>query len=169
MASHIEKLIARNTTHGMTYTSEYMSWSAMITRCTNQNSAAYKDYGGRGITVCPQWKCSFEQFFLDMGPKPTRDHQIDRIDNDRGYDPANCCWATRGENMKHTRRSRLVEVDGELASIAYWASLYGVSRKLVTKRISKGMSPKEALTKPKMSASDAAKLGPPARVAKHGK
>lgn len=90
------------TTHGMTKTSEYNTWKGIIQRCTNLNNPAHKDYGGRGITVCPEWLHSFENFFKDMGVKPIG-FTIERTDNDLGYSKKNCIWATRAEQQRNQR------------------------------------------------------------------
>ena len=74
-------------THGMTKTPEYQSWIYMKKRCFNPNHKRYSDWGGRGITICDRWKNSFENFFADMGLKPTPKHSLDRIDNDGDYSP----------------------------------------------------------------------------------
>jgi len=91
-------------THGMSYTRTYGSWSAMRDRCTKPNARGYKHYGGRGITICDEWRRSFEAFYRDVGPRP-EGKSIDRIDNDGNYEPANCKWSTPSE-QNYNRRSR---------------------------------------------------------------
>lgn len=84
----------------------YACWSNMIQRCENSNHPQFKDYGGRGITVCERWRRDYAAFLADMGPRPFPGAHIDRKDNDGGYDPANCHWVTRVENMRNKRNSR---------------------------------------------------------------
>ena len=84
----------------------YNSWCSMKKRCYNPNISDFKNYGGRGIKVCDRWRDSFDNFYEDMGPKPTPDHQIDRIDNDGNYEPGNCRWTTRSENQHNKRQYR---------------------------------------------------------------
>jgi hypothetical protein len=90
-----------NKTHGMAGTPTHGTWKHIIQRCTNLNSKDYKDYGGRGITVCERW-LSFENFLEDMGLKPKR-FSIDRIDNDRGYFKENCRWASQTIQSRNRR------------------------------------------------------------------
>jgi len=78
-------------------------WAAMVKRCNNPKTHQFADYGGRGITVAPEWR-SFDQFLADMGMRPTPKHTLDRIDNDKGYQPGNCVWSTRGVQAKNKRR-----------------------------------------------------------------
>ncbi len=95
--------------HGMFGTPEYVSWYAMKTRCYNKKQKSYKDYGGRGITVCDRWKNSFTAFYKDMGPKPFPEAQIDRIENAGNYEPDNCKWESSEGNNQHRRSSKLNE------------------------------------------------------------
>jgi len=84
----------RNATHGMTKSPEYKAWLAMRHRCGNPENEHFDDYGGRGITVCPEWQASFEPFLSSMGPRP-RGLSLERINTNGNYEPANCIWANR--------------------------------------------------------------------------
>jgi hypothetical protein len=81
---------------------EYKVWAAMIQRCSNPNNADYPDYGGRGIRVCDRW-LKFANFYADMGPRPSPQHSIDRIDNDGNYALGNCRWATAADQRANQR------------------------------------------------------------------
>lgn len=88
----------------ITSRSEYGPWRAMIERCENPNSSGFKTYGARGIKVCKQWRQSFTTFLSDMGPRPSKQHSIDRWpDNDGNYEPTNCRWATPSEQRLNQR------------------------------------------------------------------
>jgi hypothetical protein len=100
-----ETTIARSTKHGMADSSEYDIWAAMIQRATNPKNARYADYGGRGIGVCERW-LEFANFYADMGPRPDG-RSLDRTDNDRGYSPENCRWATASEQRLNRRPQQL--------------------------------------------------------------
>ena len=85
-------------------TPEYIAWVGMKDRCSNQKSGNYKYYGGRGIKVCDRWVDSFENFYEDMGKRPQGQYSFDRKDNDGDYEPSNCRWATKNEQMANRRR-----------------------------------------------------------------
>jgi hypothetical protein len=89
--------------HGMARTPTYSSWRRMKARCLNTRNIVYASYGGRGISLCERW-LKFENFFADMGLRPGLEYSIDRIDNNRGYEPDNCKWSTRSEQQRNKRR-----------------------------------------------------------------
>ena len=98
-----ERVSQLNLTHGKTKTKEFKTWDSMKQRCTNPKSDSYKDYGGRGITVCERWMNSFENFLADMGAAPSKSHSIDRINVDGNYEPSNCKWSTAKEQRANQR------------------------------------------------------------------
>lgn len=85
------------------YPLEYNSWHGMFERCTNPNNEYFKDYGNRNITICERWKNSFEAFLEDMGPRPSIEYSLERIDNDGNYEPINCKWGTKTEQSRNQR------------------------------------------------------------------
>lgn len=94
------------TKHGAVGTSEYATWAGIRKRCTNQQGKDWSNYGGRGISICDRWSL-FENFLADMGPRPSPSHSIDRVDNDGDYEPGNCRWATKTEQNRNSRWTRL--------------------------------------------------------------
>lgn len=93
----------RALTHGRTGTSEYRIWQGMKWRCLNPNYKPYPRYGGRGITVCDRWRDSFDAFLADVGPRPSKKHTLDRLDNDGNYEPGNVAWRTYAEQNQNRR------------------------------------------------------------------
>ena len=88
---------------------EYKAWQGMKSRCYNPHVQNYHCYGGRGITVCPEWRHSSATFLADMGPKLLSSHTLDRINNDGNYEPANCRWATWKQQALNRRKKYTVE------------------------------------------------------------
>ena len=121
---------------GSNKTPEYRSWRAMRQRCTNPNNSEWPRYGGRGITVCERWD-SFERFLADMGPRPAG-HSIDRIDNEQGYSPANCRWATTKQQNRNRRDNRWITFRGERRLRADVAEELGVLSNVLQGRIRLG-------------------------------
>ncbi len=114
----------------------YNSWKSMRQRCDNPNRADYKYYGGKGIVYCKRWD-SFQQFISDMGHPPTKKHTIDRIDNDIGYNPDNCKWATRTEQGKNTSIVKRIEYNGEKKSIIDWAKKFNIKPQTLYSRLNR--------------------------------
>lgn len=122
--------------HGQAHSPTYCSWGNMVQRCTNEKMSGYARYGGRGITVCERWKNSFEAFFADMGPRP-EGMTLDRINNSLGYEPGNCRWATRAEQMKNTRTTHLITFAGKTEPLSVWAKELGLKNASLRKRLKK--------------------------------
>lgn len=123
--------------HGRSNTPEFHIWSGMIHRCTNPNSKAYKNYGGRGIKVCDRWRNSFENFLADMGERPSKEYSIDRIDVNGNYEPTNCRWVLWEIQCQNKRNTKYFEYQGVKHSLREWCNIYGVKEATVKNRISK--------------------------------
>ncbi|MGJ8515686.1 hypothetical protein LMG33810_002885 [Carnimonas sp. LMG 33810] len=121
----LSRCAAGSITHGETSSAEYRTWTDMKTRCLNPMSTSYEKYGGRGITVCDRWSKSFAAFLHDMGRKPSPGHSIDRIDNDKGYSPTNCRWATDYEQVMNRRNTIFVTIGGIKKTLVEWCEIYG--------------------------------------------
>lgn len=131
-------------THRKSRTSEHRVWTAMRSRCMNKSHESWASYGGRGITVCDRW-FHFENFLADMGPRP-RGTSLDRINNEGGYSPDNCRWATRREQQRNQRGNKLLTFQGETLCLIEWEERTGISSLAISTRIKRGWSIEDALT-----------------------
>lgn len=121
-----DKNILLHTTHGMRGTKEYKSYRKMIERCYYEKDINYHNYGGRGIIVCERWRNSFENFFEDMGVKPSPKHTIERKDPNRNYEPDNCIWATSKQQNNNRTNNTRYQYDGLDMTQAQWAEYLGI-------------------------------------------
>jgi hypothetical protein len=126
--------------------SEYRAWNAMKSRCFNKQAPSYRRYGLRGITVYQEWRDSFAAVLRDMGPRPSFNHSIDRIDNDGNYEPSNCGWPYAGQSQ-HRSCVRWLTHDGETMCISDWARRLGIHEASLRCRL-KRMTPSQAITYP---------------------
>lgn len=125
---------------------EYRIWLAMKERCSNPNSRGWSRYGQRGISVCSRWAEDFNAFLEDMGNKPTKDHSIERIDNDGNYEPSNCGWVTRVEQANNRRSNRWVTALGRCMTLAQWSRETGIKTATIAARLNHGWAADRAVS-----------------------
>ncbi len=135
--------------HGMTKTPEWAAWHGMQRRCYDEDNPAYANYGGRGIDVCNRWH-DFTLFCEDMSPRP-EGRTIDRIDNDSGYRPENCRWATPFEQQANKRNNMRITINGVTKIAAEWSRESGVDCATICCRIKSGWTPNKAVFSPARS------------------
>ena len=122
--------------HNESRTKLYSVWNGIRQRCNNKNSKHYKNYGGRGITVCEEWDNSYESFrewALNNGYK--QGLEVDRIDNDKGYYPENCRLTTHKQQQSNKRTNRMIEFNGETKTLSQWAEYIGIKPNSLLYRI----------------------------------
>ncbi len=122
-------------TCGVVYKGLYQVWHMIRQRCNNPNARNYHNYGGRGIKICPEWDNSYKAFAEYLGPRPSRGHSVDRIDNDGNYEPGNVRWATREEQNNNKRNSGMVTWEGVSKTPAQWARVLGISSQSMRYRL----------------------------------
>lgn len=138
----------RSKTHGESKTRLYKIWVLMKNRCYDQNATNYKDYGGRGISVCDEWRHSYPAFSAWAKQNGYADGlSIDRIDNRKGYSPENCRWVNAFVQGNNKRNNAVFTINGEAKTVTQWAREYGINPITVFSRLYKGMDIVEALTK----------------------
>ena len=131
-------------------TSEYKVWLGMLRRCFVKKDSVFKNYGGRGITVCDRWLGpeGFNNFYKDMGFKPSKNYSIDRIDNNGNYCSENCKWSTQTEQVRNTRFSIRIDINGVIKSLPEWVEIYNLDYSIIYRRIYRGWDGKEAILTP---------------------
>lgn len=135
-------------THGLSRTPEYRAWQQIRLRCMDPKHAAYPSYGGRGITLAAEWVDDPAAFVAHVGARPSPKHEIDRVDNERGYEPGNLRWATRSENDRNRRSNRLIEYRGETLPVVTWCERLGLSTTVAYKRLELGWTVERTLETP---------------------
>lgn len=145
---HHEMMLRRNLVHGHAPRGNqhplYHVWKCMKSRCQDKSD---KDYGGRGISVCSRWQ-EFKNFFDDMAPTYKPGLWIERINNNGNYEPSNCTWATRKEQLNNKRSNHLLTFKGETMPISMWAPRVGGNKDLLYIRLRRGWSVERALSTP---------------------
>jgi hypothetical protein len=145
-----EITVERDTKHGKSGIRIYRIWSGMKTRCTNKNRKEYKHYGGRGITVCAEWKDNFLSFYeWAMSHGYRDDLTIDRKDNDGNYEPGNCRWIKKPLQVLNYSQNKNYIIEGEKKCLSEWCRVFGVPRKMVSFRIAKGLDILSSIEKTK--------------------
>lgn len=139
--------LGARTVHGGWGTLLWKRWEGMRRRCEDPSSVGFHNYGGRGIKVCPQWRGSegFPRFREDVGEPPSPKHQLDRIDPDGGYEPANVRWVTKKEQARNRRNTVHITAHGKTQCLAAWAEESGWSTSTIRHRLQKGVGPEEAV------------------------
>lgn len=134
--------------HRLSKSLEYGSWVEMRRRCYDPKNHNYPKYGGRGIEVCSRW-FEFLLFREDMGPRPSRAHTLDRVDNDRGYEKSNCRWATKSEQSRNRPYCELIEFQGRRMCVTDWARELTLKPGTIEARLHRyGWSVERALSSP---------------------
>lgn len=140
-----------NYKHGLKNTRLYRIWNGIKSRCFIPSHSKYEYYGGRGITVCPEWKDDFKAFYDWAMSNGYQDNlTIDRIDCNGNYEPSNCRWVTMKVQQNNSSHCHYVEFNGQIHSIAEWARITGIPRSTLNNRINcYGWTVEEALTRQK--------------------
>ena len=121
-------------THGMTHSSGYYSWAGMKQRCLCPTSKDYHKYGGRGITIHPEWM-DFAVFIKDMGPRPSTRHSIERLKLNGNYEPGNCVWALPKQQANNRRTSHIITYNGITRTLTQWADTLDTTEDVLRRRI----------------------------------
>jgi hypothetical protein len=140
--------------HKLTGTWVYYTYKGIFQRCYSPTNSSYANYGGRGIKMCDRWLRGdgslhgIQCFYADMGDKPSPNHSIERLDVNGDYSPENCVWIPQPDQAKNTRANRRVTAFGKTKILADWAREYGLSARMIQKRLVRGWVPERAISTP---------------------
>lgn len=138
-------------THGMSHHPLYKKWIHINERCERENHHNYKRYGARGISMWEGWRNSFPdfaQYLSELEHYGEKGYTLDRINNDRGYEPGNVRWATAKEQQRNTRQNTMLAHNGETLCLAEWQERTGINYQTISERLKRGWSAEKALTTP---------------------
>lgn len=146
MVPHSERCVKHGRARNGKRDPVYSVWASMRNRCLNENDKHFHLYGGRGVTVCERWN-DFRNFIADMGERP-EGGELERINNDKGYSPNNCKWATRAEQLRNRSITRFIEWDGRVQTLQEWAAEIGINHRTLRARLRNGWSVRKAFARP---------------------
>lgn len=146
MTDPMQPVIAINKSLTDSRTPEQVAWTSMKARCLTKTNHNYPRYGARGIEVCDEWANDFRAFYRHMGPRPSPEHSIDRINNNGNYEPGNVRWATPLEQARNRSSNTMVEIDGVSKPLSEWCEINGIPKSTASARLSRGMAPVLAVT-----------------------
>ena len=142
-----ELIVNRSTKHNQRHTKLYEVWKTMKQRCYNPNNKSFKNYGGRCISICEEWKNNFTAFYnWSMQNGYEENLSIDRINNNGNYEPSICRWTTRIVQQNNTRNNRYITINNETKTLSQWCSFYNIKYTTVASRLQKGYNEIDALT-----------------------
>lgn len=144
-----QRILERCITHNKTHSLEYKSYHSMIQRCYNPKCASFPNYGARGIIVCDRWLKSFENFFDDMGERPSKEYSLDRINVEDNYTPENCKWSNFYEQANNRRNTVFITYNSQTKALGHWAKEFNISLDLIRYRLNKKYPINKLFLKPK--------------------
>lgn len=152
------KYQATSHAHGLSKTPEYRIWAGIKQRCFNPKRKEYERYGKAGITMHQPWVENFEEFYDHLGPRPSKTHSVDRIDNSLGYEPGNVRWATPEEQAQNSSIARPITLNGRTMTASEWSRELGVGFTTIIARLNRNYSAEDVLSRGRISSSNEPRL-----------
>lgn len=132
--------------HGLSKSPEYRIWAGICQRCGNEKRDEFVHYGGAGIKLCAEWRGSFLAFYQHIGPRPSKAHSVDRIDNSKGYEPGNVRWATPEQQAQNSSVARPVTYRGRTLTVSEWSRETGIGFTTLIARLNRGIPLEEVFS-----------------------